>query len=193
MSCGWLAHGTAGEPPRYRSAVVIVVTQGAKAGRAQGRGWRLSTGEQRALLDGLQHRRTAHLGTLIPLLLLTGMRAGEALSLAWAQVDLLAKTITVGRAKTSSGTRIIPINNDVAAILASHRSWFTEHFGTPKPKDHLFPWGKPVPADPSRDATDITWGNFVRLQVFPAASMSSGTPSSPGWLKTASLSPQCSP
>jgi len=41
----------------------------------------LSEIEQKALLDGLKLRRTPHLGTLIPLLLLTGMRAGEALSL----------------------------------------------------------------------------------------------------------------
>src|SRR5262249_7345632 len=31
-------------------------------------------------------------------------------------------------------------------------------FGQPKPEQYLFPWGKPVPSDPSRHATDITWG-----------------------------------
>lgn len=119
----------------------------------------LSVAEQKALLDGLRHRRTPHLGSLIPLLLLTGMRSGEALSLAWGQVDLMGKTITVGRAKTASGTgRTIPINDDLAAILASHRAWFVEHFGEPEPFHYLFPFGKPVPADPTRHATDITWG-----------------------------------
>jgi len=83
----------------------------------------LSVDKQKALLDGLKDRRTPHLGTLIPLLLLTGMRAGEALSLTWAQVDLMGKTIAVGRAKTSSGTgRMIPINDDLASILAAHRA-----------------------------------------------------------------------
>ena len=119
----------------------------------------LSVVEQGALLDGLKNRRTPHLGTLVPLLLLTGMRVGEALSLAWGQVDLLGQTITVGRAKTSSGTgRGIPINDDLASILATHRAWFVERFGEPKPHHHLFPWGKPVPSDPERHATDITWG-----------------------------------
>jgi len=33
-----------------------------------------------------------------------GMRSGEALSLTWVQVDLMAKRITVGRAKSSNGT-----------------------------------------------------------------------------------------
>jgi len=119
----------------------------------------LSSGEQRALLDGLRNRSTPHLHTLIPVLLLTGMRAGEALSLAWGQVDLLGKAITVGRAKTSSGTgRTIPVNDDLASILAAHRNWFTERFGEPRRDQYLFPWGKPVPADPTRHTTDITWG-----------------------------------
>jgi integrase len=119
----------------------------------------LSADEQKALLDGLTNRRTPHLGTLVPLLMLTGMRVGEALSLVWGQVDLMGQTITVGRAKTSSGTgRGIPINDDLASILAAHRVWFGERFGEPRPDHHLFPWGKPVPADPTRHATDITWG-----------------------------------
>lgn len=119
----------------------------------------LSPKEQKALLDGLKDRRTPHLPTYIPLLLLTGMRASEALSLTWAQIDLMGKTITVGRAKSSNGTgRIIPINDDLASILSAHRAWFLEEFGAPQPDHHLFPWGKPVPSDPARHATDITWG-----------------------------------
>jgi integrase len=119
----------------------------------------LSVDEQQALLDGLKNCQTPHLGTLIPLLLLTGMRAGEALSLTWGQVDLMGKTLTVGRAKTSSGTgRVIPINCDLASILGTHRVWFKERFGEPSPEHYLFPWGKPVPSDPTHHATDITWG-----------------------------------
>ena len=119
----------------------------------------MSTAEQRALLDGLPNRRTPHIGTLMPLLLLTGTRSGEALSLFWGRVDLLGKTLRVGRAKSANGTgRIIPINDDLASVLAAHRAWFVEHFGEPKPDHYLFPWGKPVPSDPTRHATDITWG-----------------------------------
>jgi len=87
------------------------------------------------------------------------MRVGEALSLAWGQIDLMDRTITVGRAKTANGTgRVIPINGDLASILAAHRGWFIERFGEPRPEHCLFPWGKPVPSDPTRHATDITWG-----------------------------------
>ena len=119
----------------------------------------LSSEDQHSLLDGLKDRRTPHLTTLVPLLLLTGMRAGEALSLTWGQVDLIDRTVTVGRAKTSNGTgRTIPINDELGGILATHRAWFAERFGEPEANHHLFPWGKPVPSDPTRHATDITWG-----------------------------------
>ncbi len=119
----------------------------------------LASEEQHRLLDGLKDRRTPHLQTLVPLLLLTGMRAGEALSLTWGQADLIGKTLTVGRAKTSNGTgRVIPINDELATILAAHRAWFVGEFDEPLPDHYLFPWGKPRPCDPSRHATDITWG-----------------------------------
>jgi integrase len=80
----------------------------------------LSAAEQKALLDGLPNRRTPHIGTLIPFLLLTGTRSGEALSLFWGRVDLMGKTLRVGRAKSANGTgRVIPINDDLASVLAS--------------------------------------------------------------------------
>jgi integrase len=117
----------------------------------------LSPEEQQRLLAGLQQRRTPHLQTLIPLLLLTGMRSGEAKSLTWAQVDLMDNTITVGRAKTSNGTgRTIPINADLGPILSAHRQWFKGRFGDPKADQYLFPWGKPLPSDPTRQLTGIT-------------------------------------
>ena len=84
------------------------------------------------------------------------MRAGEALSLTWGQVDLLNRMIIVGRAKTSSGTgRVIPVNGDLASILASHRAIFVERFGEPKADHFLFSWGSPWPSDPSRPVTGV--------------------------------------
>jgi len=119
----------------------------------------LSAGEQKALLDGLRDCHTLHLLTLIPLLMLTGMRAGEALSLTWGQVDLMGKTLTVGRAKTSSGTgRTIPINDDLASILAAHRTQFVKAFGEPDSAHFLFAWGSPLPTDPTRPVSDLKHG-----------------------------------
>ena len=63
------------------------------------------------MLDAAATLRSPVVRTAIPLLMLTGFRSGEALGLRWQQVDLFDRTITVGRAKTSSGTgRIVPIN-----------------------------------------------------------------------------------
>ena len=45
----------------------------------------LSPGEQKAILDGLKSCHGSHLPTVIPLLLLTGARIGEALSLTWGK------------------------------------------------------------------------------------------------------------
>lgn len=123
----------------------------------------LSPEEQRRLLDGLETSQSPAIRTLVPMLLLTGMRSGEAMSLGWAQVDLLARTITVGRAKTSSGTgRIIPINDDLAHILARHRAWVVARFGEPLPWHYLFPWGSGEPTDPTRHVAQVkrSWGEL---------------------------------
>jgi integrase len=91
--------------------------------------------------------------------MLTGLRSGEALSLRWRQVDLFESTLTVGRAKTSSGTgRVIPINDDLANLLASHRAWFVERFGQPQPEHCVFPFGSPQPTSPDEPVTDISSG-----------------------------------
>jgi integrase len=95
----------------------------------------LSQEEQGRLLDAAAMLRSPVVRLAIPLLMLTGMRSGEALSLRWRQVDLFERIITVGRAKTSSGTgRVIPINADLAHLLNPHRAWFVDHFGQPEPE-----------------------------------------------------------
>ena len=119
----------------------------------------LSVEEQERLLDALEASQSPNLRTLIPTLLLTGMRCGETMNLQWAQVDLMAKAITVGRAKTSSGSgRAIPINDDLAHVLGTHRQWLTNRFGEPRPEHYLFPWGSPEPSDPTRHITDLKHG-----------------------------------
>ena len=119
----------------------------------------LSVEEEQRLLCALKDCHTPHLPTFIPLLLLTGMRAGEALSLTWQQVDLMGRTITVGRAKTASGTgRTIPINDDLASVLASHWAGFVKACGQPELDHYLFAYGSPLPCDPKRHVTDIKHG-----------------------------------
>jgi integrase len=67
-------------------------------------------------------------------------RPGEGISLTWLQVDLLDKTLRVGRAKTSNGTgRTIPIDDELASVLTAHGAWFLERFGEPSRINTCFP------------------------------------------------------
>ncbi len=85
------------------------------------------------------------------------MRAGEITSLTWGQIDFSKRVVTVGRAKTSSGTgRQIPMNEELFEALTVHAAWFTKRFGGAEPKHHVFPFGKPMPSDPTRPITDIS-------------------------------------
>jgi integrase len=127
----------------------------------------LSADEQGRLLDAVAALRSPVIRTAVPVLMLTGMRSGEALSLNWGQVNLFERTIMVGRAKTASGTgRIIPINDDLSNVLAHHRAWFVDRFGDPQPEQAVFPFGSPQPTDPNRSVTDISSGwDLVRKQA----------------------------
>jgi len=111
----------------------------------------------RALRENVSPNRSKTPGTFIRVALLTGMRSGEIISLTWTQIDFAKRVITVGKAKTSSGTgRQIPMNAELFAVLTSHAQWFTERFGSARPEYYLFPYGKPMPSDPTRPITDIT-------------------------------------
>ena len=110
-----------------------------------------------AALDQTSPNRSQTLGTFIRIALLTGMRSGEITGLRWGQVDFSRRVVTVGRAKTASGTgRQIPMNSQLFEVLAAHAEWFTQRFGETEPSFHLFPFGKPTPNDPTRSITDIT-------------------------------------
>ena len=117
----------------------------------------LSPEEEKSLLDAAAgNKRWKMLATLVRVALLTGMRSGEITGMTWAQVDFQKQVLTVGRAKTSSGTgRQIPMNADLLKALAAHAQWFTEKFGEAKREHYLFPYGKPAPTDPTRPTTTL--------------------------------------
>jgi integrase len=121
----------------------------------------LSTEEERRLLDAAisqtSHSRSQTLGAFIRVALMTGMRSGEILGLTWGQVDLARRVITVGRAKTASGTgRQIPMNSDLFAVLSVHATWALKRFKAVEADHYLFPFGKPLPTDPTKPMTDVT-------------------------------------
>ncbi len=110
-----------------------------------------------AALNQASPNRSQTLATFLRVALLTGMRSGEITSLTWGQVDFARRTLTVGRAKTASGTgRQIPMNAQLLADLSAHAEWFTNRFGETRREYYLFPFGKPTPHDPTKPITDIT-------------------------------------
>lgn len=117
----------------------------------------LSPEEEKKLLQAVATMRSPLVGAFVRIALLTGMRAGEITSLIWERVDLANRVVTVGRAKTSSGTgRQIPMNPELFKVLSAHAKWFTARFGIAGPEQYLFPFGKPMPRDPTKPITDIS-------------------------------------
>lgn len=122
----------------------------------------ISTDEERRLLDASVRARSPLIRPFLRIALLTGMRSGEITSLTWGQVNMEKRILSVGRAKTPSGTgRQIPMNRDLYQVLSAHHDWFMKRFGELKPEQYLFPFGSPMPADPNRPITDISgvWDN----------------------------------
>jgi integrase len=90
-------------------------------------------------------------------------------SLRWGQIDFENEVLTVGRAKTSSGTgRQIPLNSELVEVLTRYRDWYRDRFDGARREWYVFPFGKPTPQDPTRPITTIkTAWNTLR----PAASV----------------------
>jgi integrase len=124
----------------------------------------LSPEQEKRLLDAAgRKKRWEHAAVIIRALLLAGMRSRERTGATWGQVDLERRVLTVGRAKTSSGTgRQIPMNNGLFLLLSAHAAWFTKKFGETRPEYYLFPFGKPQPTDPTRPTTTLktVWGSI---------------------------------
>ena len=117
----------------------------------------LSPAEEKRLFVAVSQLRSPIIGAFVRVALLTGMRSGEITGLTWGQVGLATRVVTVGRAKTSSGTgRQIPMNQELFEVFTAHAAWFTNRFGAAEPEHYLFPFGKPTPSDPTQPITDIS-------------------------------------
>jgi integrase len=99
----------------------------------------LTADEETALLAAAQKSRCRSLYPVVMLALNTGMRASEIRGLEWAQVDLLARALTVGKSKTAAGTgRPIPLNPRAVAVLTHWRAQFPDA----QPEHYVFPHEK---------------------------------------------------
>jgi integrase len=124
----------------------------------------LAPDEKQRLLKATDASASPTLKTLVRAAMLTGARGGELTSLRWRQVDFDQKTITIGKAKTVAGSgRAIPMNDELLTVMASHARWFTEAFGETRAEYCVFPFGSPLPNDPTRPTVEIkTAWNTIR-------------------------------
>ena len=76
--------------------------------------------------------------TLLVLLYLTGLRAGEGLRLTLADVDLETAVLRIRNTKFGK-SRLVPVTADVAARLAHCRDTVTDELGERTPGEPFFP------------------------------------------------------
>ncbi len=76
------------------------------------------------------------LRAVVSLALNTALRKSEIRTLRWCQIDLLKRTLTVGRTKTEGGSgRVIPLNSVAYAAVVRWASRFPKA----KPEYYVFP------------------------------------------------------
>jgi integrase len=110
--------------------------------------------EESGLLTACLASRSRGLYTAVVVALNTGMRETEIRTLRWRQVDLDARTITVGRSKTAAGTgRPIPMNGRLTLAV---RTW-AKRFPDRHSEHYVFPaeqYGRPGDKKPGTYAVD---------------------------------------
>jgi integrase len=85
-----------------------------------------------------------------------GLRDTEIKTLTWGQINFDNRTVKVGRAKSEAGEgRVVPLNVEVHQALVEHRAWYRKRFGEVREEWYLFPWGRPMPSDPTRHITSF--------------------------------------
>ncbi len=119
-------------------------------------GQALSPEDERRLLEAADRNRSPNLRTMVRASLLTGLRAGELAELIWGRIDFASRIVTVGDAKTEAGRgRQVPMNEDLYQVFCGHAQWFTDRFGATKSEYFVFPFGSPLPNDPTRPTVEL--------------------------------------
>ena len=115
-----------------------------------------SADEKARMLEEAQKLRTPQMRAALALDLNTGLRDKELREIRWQQVDLIKRTLTVGKSKTEAGTgRAVPLNEIAFAAIEAHAAWYTRRFGACKPEWFVFGFGTPLPKDPTRPITSF--------------------------------------
>ena len=112
--------------------------------------------ETESLATKAKSSRSPHMYPAFMLARNGGLRDTEIKTLTWGQINFVAKTVQVGRAKSEAGEgRIVPLNSEVYQALIDHRAWYRKRFGEIGDEWYVFPWGKPRPSDPTRHITSF--------------------------------------
>jgi integrase len=96
----------------------------------------LTADEQVRLLVAAEKSRSRSLYPAVQLSLHTGLRSSELRNMKWRQIDLLERTLTVGKSKTTGGDgRIVPLSKLATQCLQEWRSLFPDA----QPVHYVFP------------------------------------------------------
>ena len=109
----------------------------------------------------------------------TTMRGCEIKQLRWRDIDLMEKTLVVGKSKTEAGERVIPLNNDAwSTVLLLHDRAKTHAEVQPehevRPEHYVFPACEAADIDPAKPMTSwrTAWRNLTRQIACPACGKS---------------------
>lgn len=92
-------------------------------------------------------RRSINRHALVATMALSGVRVGELVALRRRDVDLTTRTLSVGRAKTEAGVRVVQLTDYLAEVLRDHLDKPTRWDSK---DDLLFPSSRGTPRETSR-------------------------------------------
>jgi integrase len=96
----------------------------------------MSLKDEKKLLDVCADSRSRSLLPAVMVALNTGIRYSELRLLRWQQIDLVKRTVRVGKSKTEAGTgRTIPLNDRASKLL----QFWSERFPDRQPEHFVFP------------------------------------------------------
>lgn len=128
----------------------------------------LEAEQEKAILEAAHRNRSRMIYPYLMTLVWTGMRADEARTLRWSQVDIEGREIRVGKAKTTAGAgRTIPMSTTLLLALQAHAGWIAGKLGPIQPEWHLFPLSNRIrPVDPLKPMTSFkTAWDTVRTEA----------------------------
>ena len=112
--------------------------------------------ESEKLAGKTRKSRSPHMYPAFMLARNGGLRDTEIKTLTWGQINFDNRTVKVGRAKSEAGEgRVVPLNLEVYQALVEHRAWYRKRFGEIREEWYVFPWGRPMPSDPTRHITSF--------------------------------------